>query len=439
MTNVFEKMSDKLIVPMQKFSEQKHLRSIRDGVICSIPFIIVGSVFLLLAMFPFPEGSGIRMWQKAHQYNLLIPYRLTFNCMALFMTFGIGYHLAQRYELHALTGGLISIAGFLVSMAPSLFNPASIDVTALDEAGLAAYRAMAANGIAMPIGNFSSRGVFAAIIVSIASVEILRFCTRFHITIKMPEQVPASVSRSFEAIFPVAFVVIIFGALSIVAGLNLETVVGKIVEPLIHITGNLGGMLALVLLNSFFWSFGIHGTAILDPIIQPLFIAMIGQNAEAHAAGLPIPHAMTQQFLQFFVYIGGSGAVLGLIIATFITAKSTYAKSLSRASAVPSVFNINEPIIFGYPIMLNPILIIPFILTPMLLVCVSWLATIMGLVAPAFIQPPWTLPAPIGAWLATGDWRAAILSIINIIIATLIYIPFMRTYDKTLLKEEAAS
>ncbi|MDR3128449.1 MAG: PTS transporter subunit EIIC [Bifidobacteriaceae bacterium] len=436
MNKAFDKISEVLGGPMSKVSEQKHLRSIRDGVVGAIPFIIVGSVFLLIAMIPLPEGSGLALWQKANQATILIPYRLTFNAMALYVSFGVGYHLAERYKISALSGGLISVCGFLVSLAPTLFNPANIITTTLVGNDATAYKVMAKEGLYMPIANFASKGIFSAIIIAIIAVEILRLCYKYHITIKLPEQVPASVARSFEAIVPVAFVVCIFSIISILGGINLETIIGTLVDPLIKVGDNLAGGLVVVFINSFFWSFGIHGSAIMDPITQPLWLSMLGENTDAHTAGLQMTHLMPQPFYQFFVYIGGSGAVLGLVIATLIVAKSGYGKSISKATLIPSIFNINEPIIFGFPVMLNPILIIPFIITPIVLLLISWVATALGLVGIAFIQPPWTLPAPLGAFFATGDWRAIILSLINIAIATVIYLPFAKTYDTQLQKEE---
>lgn len=153
--------------------------------------------------------------------------------------------------------------------------------------------------------------------------------------------------------------------------------------------------------------------------------------------GSPAPHIAPETFFQWFVSIGGSGATIGLVISGFLVGKAKYTKSITRAVAVPALFNISEPIMFGLPVMMNPFFVIPFLLAPLILCLVSWCAFSWGLVSYMAVQPPWTLPAPIGAFLATGgDWRSIVLCLLNILIATMIYYPFMRMYDRSQLKKE---
>ena len=195
--------------------------------------------------------------------------------------------------------------------------------------------------------------------------------------------------------------------------------------------------LFLIILITFFWSFGIHGVSIIGTLARPLWLQLIDANTAAQAAGEAIPHIAAEPFFQWFVWVGGSGATIGLAILLAVASKSAYAKALGKATIVPAIFNINEPIIFGAPIVLNPILIIPFMLAPLVLGTLSWFAMSMGLVSKVVLIAPWTLPGPIGAYLSTGgDWRAAVLNIICIAISVVIYYPFFRMYDRKQLELE---
>ncbi|MBC6315172.1 PTS sugar transporter subunit IIC [Listeria grandensis] len=407
-----------LSIPMAKLSEQRHLRAIRDGVVSSLPFIIVGSMFLIVAFPPVPESTALYQWAQEHAFEILIPYRMTMFIMSLYITFGIGYNLAKSYKLDPLSGGQIAVASFLLTLTP----------IALDKVGFV-----------LPMANLGGHGLFMAMIVSIFSVEVMRFCKTRNITIKMPEQVPPSVARSFEALIPVAFVVVFMTLITVVLGIDLHSLVDQAVSPIVKAGDTLFGVLLPVFLIGFFWSFGIHGISVIGAVARPLWEKYLGANAEAVAAGAPIPHVAPETFFQWFVWIGGSGATLGLVLAMLFFAKSSYLKALGKTTLVPSIFNINEPVIFGTPIVLNPMLIIPFIFIPLITTTIAYFATTLGFISPTYVMAPWTLPAPIGAYLSTGgDWRAIVLVLVNIAISFVIYIPFFKMYDQKLLDEEQA-
>ena len=214
-------------------------------------------------------------------------------------------------------------------------------------------------------------------------------------------------------------------------------IVGNLIKPLINATDTLPSTLLIIFLIMFFWSFGIHGDSIVSSLARPIWLILLDQNTAAIAAGKAATHIGVEPFLQWFVHIGGSGATLGLAILFCVKAKSKYGKTLGRTTILPSIFNINEPMIFGAPIVLNPMLLIPFIIIPLICATIAWIATSMHLVNCAVTIAPWTLPGPIGAYLACGgDWRAAVLNIILIIISVIIYYPFFKMYDNELLAEE---
>ncbi|WP_440969731.1 PTS sugar transporter subunit IIC [Peribacillus frigoritolerans] len=409
-------LENNLSTPMAKLSEQKHLRAIRDGVVSALPFIIFGSLFLIIAFPPVAADTALGEWSAKHIAEILIPYRLTMFIMTLYITFGIGYSLSQSYKLDPLSGGLLSLAAFLFT----------IGVKMMDDVGFV-----------LPMTNLGGHGLFVGMLVSIFAVEILRFCKTKNITIKMPDSVPTSVARSFEALIPVSIVLLVMTLITVVFAVDLHLLVDKAVAPLISAGDTLPGVLIPVFLITFFWSFGIHGVSVVGAVARPVWEVYLGNNSAAVAAGKAIPHIAPETFFQWFIWIGGSGATLGLVIAMLLTAKSSYSKAMGKATIVPSIFNINEPVIFGMPIVLNPVLIIPFIITPLIGATLAYIATSIGLVNPTYVMVPWTLPAPIGAYLSTGgDWRAIVLVMVNLTISVLIYLPFFKMYDKKLLAQE---
>lgn len=411
-------LDQKLSTPMAKVAEQRHLRAVRDGIIATLPLIIVGSFFLIVAFPPLPEKWEIYKFLKANATTILLPYRMTMYIMTLYAVWGIGYSLAKSYKLDGVTGGVLAEAAFLLTIVPQAAE------------GL---------GLVIPMGSLGSAGMFVGIIVSIVAVEIFRFTSVTNFRLKMPEQVPASVARSFEALTPAAIIILLIGSITYFAKFDWHGVIGNLVKPLIAATDTLPSVVIIVFLVTFFWSFGIHGVSIVGTLARPLWLTLLENNTNALAAGKALPGIAAEPFYQWFIWIGGSGATIGLVILLATVAKSSYGKQLGRVSIVPGIFNINEPAIFGAPIVLNPILIIPFIITPTVSAIIAWIVTDLGWVNRVSVNAPWTLPGPIGAYLATaGDWRAAVLNIVLIGLSVVIYYPFVRLYDKKLLLEEQA-
>ncbi|KRL14478.1 MAG: PTS sugar transporter subunit IIC [Schleiferilactobacillus perolens] len=415
MNKILDTLNDKVTQPLSKLSEQRHLRAVRDGVISAIPLIIIGSFFLIIAFPPIPTNWAFHQWATAHALQILIPYRLTFWIMSLYICFGIGYNLAKSYELDPLAGGQLSVAAFLLSIMPVTTKA----------------------GLMLPMESLGSVGIFPCMILAIFAVEVLRVCKKHNLTFKMPEQVPSSVAHSFEAIVPAGIIILVMTLINVVLKINLETVIQTLFSPLVKAGDTLPGVLVPAFLTVFLWIFGISGDSIVGSIARPIWLQYFTENAESMSKGQQPTHIAPETFFQWFVSIGGSGATIGLIICALLVGKAKYTKSITRASMIPALFNINEPIIFGFPVMLNPIFFIPFIGAPLVMVTVSWFAFKLGFVHLMFVQPPWTLPAPIGAFLATGgDWRAIVLCLVDIVIATVIYYPFVRMYDRQELAKE---
>lgn len=421
-------IEEKFMPPMARISEQRHLRAIRDGVISTISLIIVGSFFLIIAQPP------VASWAKAvapYVGKIMMPYRLTMGLMSLYAAYGMGYSLAKSYKLDGISGGVLSLCAFLFTVIPL-----NVD-TVMTAAVKAKVAGAAPMGWVLPMANLGGSGMFAAIICMIFAVETLRILKKYNVTIKMPEQVPESVSRSFEALIPAAVIITVIWFLRVWLNFDIQTAIMNIFKPVVNVAGNtFAGVLVPVILITVLWSAGIHGMSVIGSLIRPIWLVLLDQNSQAVAAGHALPNIAPEPFFQWFIWIGGAGATLSLA-ALMCFSKSEYLKRVGRFSIIPGIFNINEPLIFGAPLVMNPILAIPFILSPVVAAIVAYGATAAGFVSKVSIIAPWTLPAPIGAYVATGgDWRAAVLVIVNIVLTAIIYYPFFKAYEKKMIQEE---
>lgn len=415
MKKFFEWLEKYLVPPMTKLSEQRHLKAIRDGIVSTIPLIIVGSFFLVIAI---PPNAYLKELVKPYITQILFPYRLSMGIMALYASFGIAYNLAKSYKLDPLSGGSLGLAAFLLTSVP----------VSIEE-----------QGWVLPLSNLGGAGMFVAILMAIFAVEILRFCKERNLTIKMPKEVPTSVANSFAALIPATFIIIPIWIIRDLLNFDIQGNILKIFMPLVTAGNSLPGILVPILLITLLWACGIHGDSVVGTVARPIWLAMLDGNIAAQAAGQAIPNIAPEPFFQWFVWIGGSGTTIGLVILMLFS-RSVYLKDVGRACLIPGICNINEPVIFGVPIMLNPLLIIPFVVGPLVCGCLTYFAMALNLVARPIILAPWTLPAPIGAYLATGgDWKAIVLVLVNIAVTTVIYFPFFKAYEQKLMKEAEAN
>ena len=439
---------EQLSIKMAKISEQRHLRAIRDGIVSTLPLIIVGSVFLILAFPPFPKEWGISVLAKKYAVQMLLPYRMTMFIMGLYAVMGIGYSLAKSYKLDGITGAILSVCAFLLTIMPKMINPVEVinqtvngqAVQIIVEEGTKGSQLLQEDlGYVMQMSKLGSAGLFVGIIVAIFAVEVYRLTTTTGFKIRMPEAVPESVARSFEALTPAAIIIFTLTILTYWLKIDLHDIIGSVIKPILKFSDSWFSVILIVFMITFFWSFGIHGDSIVGSVVRPLWLMLLEQNATALANGQPVPHIAAEPLYQWFVWIGGSGTTIGFALLLLFKSKSAYGKTLGKAAILPSIFNINEPIIFGAPIVLNPTLLPPFIIVPIVNATIAYFAMAAGLVNRVTSTPPWTLPGPIGAFLATnGDFRALILNVILIVISIIIYYPFFNVYEKKLLAEESA-
>ena len=425
MDNFINFLNVKIVPVANKMGAQRHMMAIRKGIISTLPLTIVGSFFTIINNIPI---EAVAKMLEPYKDILDIPFRYTVGILALYATFGIASSLAEYYKLDKLTNGILAVLAFLISAA------APIQVTDNVKGVIDAGRYI-------NIANLSASSLFASIVTGLLTVEIYRFFKERNITIKMPDGVPPEVSNSFVALFPAAFILLFFWFVRYVLGFNISTFLTTILMPLKGVlVGNslFGGLLTIFLITGF-WTLGIHGAAILAPITRPFWEMSIAQNMGEFTNGTSahqLSTIFTEQFLQWFLWIGGAGGTLALVVL-FMFSKSAYLKDLGKLSFLPGLFNINEPIIFGAPIVMNPILGIPFILGPLVTGTLSYVLTITGVVPMMMARLPFTVPSPLGAFVST-DWSipALILVFVNFLIDLAIYYPFFKVFEKQQLEKE---
>lgn len=410
-----------------KIGTQRHMTAIRKGIIATMPLTIVGSFFTILLNIPVDSIAAVI---EPYREILDIPFRYTVGILALYATFGIASALAKSYGLDSLTAGILALMSFLIVAAP----PTRVFENVDGVIGAGRY---------INIANLGSGSLFGAIVTAIIAVEIYRFFLEKNITIKMPEGVPPEVTNSFVALIPGAVILIFFWVIRHMFGFDINGFLSQLLMPLKGIlAGNsLFGGLLTVFLICFFWVLGIHGPAIMGPVIRPFWDISIAENIDAFNAGVSaheMPNIFTEQFLQWFVWIGGAGTTFALVVL-FMFSKSKYLKSLGRLSFLPGLFNINEPMIFGAPIVMNPVLGIPFIVAPLITTTLSYILTVSGLIPMMVARLPFAMPGPIAAWMST-NWSvwAGTLVILNFTITLAIYYPFFKVFEKQQLSKEAA-
>ena len=445
----FNELANRTLVPIaNKLGNQRHLAAIRDGMVVAIPLSILGGVCLIISTPPFKPDTlpnwgfisdlllGWYNWAQANKAMLQLPYNMTMALMGLFVAFAIAYHLAKRYKMPTLNTAIVSTAVFFIVTSPAV---SAVPTSAISEgSNMTDLLGMAGNYI--PMTFLDAKGIFTAIIVAIGCVEIMHFMLAKNIRFKMPEGVPPAISSSFDAIMPLFVCVITFYAISLfiqnVSGELLPSMIMTLLAPAISGLDSLLGICLITIIAQTFWFFGLHGASITQPIRLPFMQMYLVANITAFTAGEPIAHFFTLPFWSYVITLGGGGATLGLCIL-LLRSKSVELKTLGKLSIGPAIFNINEPIIFGLPMVLNPLMMIPFIFVPVINSIIAYACMAFQIVGKGVIETPWTTPAPLGAALGCMDFRAAIMVIGLIVLDMCLYYPFFKLLEKQKLSEES--
>ncbi len=420
---------EKLLTPLaNRLGNQRHLQSISDGMMMSLALIVVGSIFLIVANPPvnldlvdlntgnfFMKGLiAWKQWAVANYDAITIPYTMTMGLIGLVTSFGVAYSLAEKYQMKAAISGIISMCVFLMISAP--VKDGQLSMTYL-----------------------GSDGLFVALIVGLLSVEICRVVGNKAV-FTFPGSVPTAVTNFVNSLLPLAAnIIIIYGinlCLMAFTGKALPELIMSILTPAISSADNLWVYMGIFAFSNILWLFGINGSSIIFPIVFVLGITNSGINAELINAGKDATQVMNLQMYRYAV-LGGGGNTLGLVILMCFS-QVKHIRSIGRLSFIPGICGINEPVIFGGPIVLNPILAIPFVLMPCISIGLGYLVQTLGLVGMGYIVDPSFTPFFAQGFLSALDIRNVIFMFVLIAISVAVYYPFFKVYEKSLLEKEEA-
>lgn len=419
---MLELFQNKIIPKMVSISRLKYLQVLVASFMLSFPVTIVGSIAVVLINIPFmPDWYVNTMTAVLGNTN-----NATMGIMALFVSFGIGYYMAKNSGVddEAQFVGVASLAAFLVVTPTTLITEGGETVSGIFQ-----------------ISNLGASGMFVGMIISFVAAELYCFVKRKGWKITMPDAVPETVSKSFSALIPMVFsvlsVVLINFIIVTVFGNDMHSLIfGWIQAPLMGVIG--GSFISFLLIQfsiQFLWFFGIHGHNVVNPIIQPITAALGLENLEAFTSGAPRVHIYTQQFQDVFtVGIGGSGMTLTVVLLMIFIMKSKTLKSLGKLAIGPGLFNVNEPIIFGLPIVLNPLAFIPWVFGTIIAGSIAYFAMKLGIVPlTTGVAIPWTTPIFISGMMATNSIAGGILQLVQAAVIAVIWFPFLKMMDKQYL------
>lgn len=409
MENFMNKFEEKLGPIAAKLSSNRYLNAIQAGFLVSMPLVVIGSLLLVIALVPIPAIADF--FARTGIQSFLLKYNgAATDIIGLFVLCGLVDHLAKEYKLDRIATVAIAISAFLV----------------LTEVNFS---------------SFGSANLFLVMFVGIISTEIVKFVVNRKWTIKMPDMVPDAVSASFTALIPAFFAITAMNIVRVLFALTpFETAanfINTVVQlPLLKLGGTLPAVCVFIFFEMLLWSFGIHGSNIVGAVFSPIFTALTVENQQAVAAGLTPTNVINSQFYQNFVRLGGAGANLGLVLVMFLFARSLRYKSLAKLAIGPLVFQVNEPVIFGFPLVMNPIMMIPFIFGPMVIAVICYVAMKTGIVPCANgANIPWNTPPLISGFIVCG-WRGTVLQLVCLAVNALCWLPFFMIEDRKALAEE---
>lgn len=432
--------TEKLLVIADKISNQKHMSAIKNAFSTLMPVIITGAFCTLITnVVTSTTTNGISLAKVSGFAWLenLTPIFSAANYATLnFFTIGavilIGLELGKKNEMNGYAPAIIALCSY-VACCPTYVDFALDDGTIIQVADVFGKDYTAA------------RGLFLGMVIALVSVELFSWIVKSgKCKITMPDSVPGNVAESFNVLFPAMFTIIIMSAFNFtvnaITGMTLYDIIYTMLQqPLEAVMQGLPGLLILMLVAQIFWVIGIHGNQIIKPVREPLLNAAILANTDMVNEGitdLSQLNIINMSFWDVYMSVGGSGVTIGLIVSIFLFSKREDYKGIAKLSLAPGIFNINETMTFGLPIMLNPILAIPFIITPLITGTVAYFLTSVGFAGVCVYAIPWTTPPILSAWLATGGSMTAVLTqIICIVISILIYIPFVIAANKQVVSE----
>lgn len=431
MSKMIERSSDLFeryfVPPLSTLASNVYLQAIRDAfIIFTLPLIIAGSLFLIVANPPVPALATL---VQPYQNAILVPFQLSFGLMALFLSFGMAHSLAQYRRTEPVQPGIIAMVLFLVASVPVR------DLSTLSLGEILPY--------------LGGQGLVVGILIGILATEVIRWFRGSRFTIRLPKSVPPNVKRAFEALVPTLFLLTFVWSLEWfvsshtfigtdhhVHQLTLPILLMNAFQPLVVVQDSYPAALLEIILMMLLWSVGIHGMNIVTAIALPFWLSTLTANVAngTHAHGI-----VTEPFFHIFAHLGGSGATWPLVIY-MLRSRSVQLRTVGKVALGPAIFNINEPVTFGVPMALNPIMMIPFVFVPVVIVTINYLAFSFGLVHVPVVMQPFTVPVGISGFVATGgDIHGSLLQFFDLAVSAFLYYPFFKAWERVLLAREEAT
>lgn len=422
--NKFTSIIEKTLLPVaNKLSNNKYLNAISGGCMSTLGIIMVGAVFSILTNISWePYTNFLASTGLDVLFNAVVA--VTTNMLSVFMAFAVGFRGATVFEnqKYKLTSGFLSLVSYML-LVP--LNSAS-----LAEEGISFF----------DVTYLGTKGIFVALMTGLIVSRLLAFITEKNIVIKLPDSIPEMVSESLSSLFAGIIIVSLFLVFKFLFTMtpygNANDCIYTLIQtPLQQLTGNLPAFLICILIAQLLWFFGIHGSMTVLPILFPIWLGYIGDNTAAMAAGTTIPHVLNIG-LWDLANLGGSGATIGLVILMFFTSKSNQYKAFGKVTLPCGIFSVNEPVIFGMPVIMNPIMLVPFVLCPIILVCLGYALIQIGIVtAPIGVLGLGSMP-PFISGLMQGSVSWGIYQLVAVVISIGIYYPFFKVIDKKAYEQE---
>ena len=438
--NKFNNFLNEKLVPLgAKISNQPHLKAIRDGMVAATPVALLGGMTLIVTSPPvnletmkptnifFQFLIAWKQWAIQHGLGIELLFRSSMGLMALFVCMAISNSLAKNYKMQSMNTMIIAAVSFLITSAPSNL----VVFSDILNKSKTIEKALEGQSMALPMNYLGAEGIFTAIIIGLLVTESTRFLQDRGLLIKMPDAVPEPVKASFASIIPlvvnvVGIFLISLLVQSLTGGLLIPDLIKKLFSPFVFAVDSVVGIFLISIVTQLLWVVGLHGSSIVSGLVGAFELGNLAANAEAVTKGLAPEFIYTEPFRAFFMILGGAGATIGLNIL-MLRSKDKQMRTLGKLAILPSIFNINEPIIFGVPIVLNPVLAIPFIGVQTVNGILTYIMMKLDILGKTYTYVPWTTPAPIGAAIATMSIVAFFWIIFLIVLDILMWYPFLKT------------
>jgi len=417
------KVFDKLKPVFEAIAANKYISAIRDGFIACMPIIIFSSIFMMVAYVPNAWGF---YWPDNVTNTLMVAYKYSMGLLALFVAGTTAKNLTDSKNLELPKTNQINPVAVIVASEISFVILSILPLkTGVD------------------LTYMGTQGLICAYIVGLIVPNIYYVCIKNNVTIKLPAQVPGNIAQSFKDLIPMGLSVTAFWLFGVgfkaATGTVLPRWIIQVLSPLFQASDSYLGLALIAGAMAFFWFCGVQGPSIVQPAVVPIMIANTAANLQQYQAGQHVSHVLAMNTMDYVMNFGGTGATLVVAFIMLFAARSAQLKAVGKAAFVPGTFSVNEPVLFGMPIIMNPMFFIPFLATPIVNVCLfKFFVSVLGMNSMMYTMP-WTVPAPIGILISTGFAPLAFAFVLlTLVLDVAIYFPFIRVYDSTLLAEEKA-